>query len=157
MKLHLIRHAKTLQALPDENDFDRALAEHGKRQAASLAEYLKEKIVSCEVWCSQARRTKETYDILEKAGNSFRTITYFNEFYLCSKDAFLEKLWMDNSTEDVMIIGHNFGISDLANYFLDDMLEMRTCEYICIEFEAHRRNETSRETCVIVDRWKYDK
>lgn len=154
MKLHLIRHAKALQAVSNENDFDRALAEHGKKQAAALGNYLKEKNVACEVWCSDAKRTVETLQVLEEH-NKFKSTTFFNEFYLCPKEFFLEKLWTSSSTEDVIIVAHNFGISDLANYFLDDVIEMRTCEYICIEFSTDKRNETSRDAGIIIDRWKF--
>ncbi len=154
MKLHLIRHAKALQPVLNENDFDRALADRGIKQATALGAYLKEKNVTCEVWCSDAVRTRETLAIIEQQ-NKFDSITFFDEFYLCSKETFLEKLWLDSSAKDVIIVGHNFGISDLANYFLDDMLEMRTCEYICIEFKTEKRNETSRDAGVIVDRWTF--
>ena len=155
MKLHLIRHAKTLQATFNENDFNRRLMEKGISQAHALADYLKNKSINCEVWCSEATRTKETFTILNKKCN-FKKVAYFSELYLCSKRTFLELLWQDISDQDLIIIGHNFGISDLANYFLNEDLEMRTGEYICIDFVNYARNETSNGLGKMNDRWRLE-
>lgn len=153
MKLHLIRHAKTLQAEQHEKDVDRHLAEKGKLQARALGEYLNKNNISAEVWCSEANRTKETLKILESNCDFPKTI-YSIDLYLCSKKTFLEKLWKDNSVEDLIIVGHNFGISDLATYFLNEEIELRTGEYICIDFEGYKRNETSNGMGKLNDRWR---
>lgn len=155
MKLHLIRHAKTFQATFNENDFNRRLMEKGISQAHALADYLKNKSINCEVWCSEATRTKETFTILNKKCN-FKKVTYFNELYLCSKRTFLELLWQDSSKEDLIIVGHNFGISDLATYFLNEEIELRTGEYIGIDFENYARNETSNGLGKLIDRWRFE-
>jgi len=155
MKLHLIRHAKTLQAKLNENDFDRQLLGKGILQANALADHLKSNSINCAVWCSEATRTKETLALLEKKC-SFKNITYFNELYLCSKRTFLELLWQDPSKEDLIIIGHNFGISDLATYFLNEDIELRTGEYLCIDFGNYARNETSNGLGKQIDRWRFE-
>lgn len=155
MKLHLIRHAKTLQPEINERDFNRHLMEKGKRQAKALAKYLDELSVSCEVWCSEAVRTRETLTILQQKCK-FSSVTYMNDLYLCSAKTFLEKLWRDNSEEDLIIVGHNFGISDLAAYFLEEDIELRTGEYICIDFGNYKRNETSKGLGRLYDRWRFD-
>lgn len=155
MKLHLIRHAKTLQPEINERDFDRHLMEKGKRQAKALAKYLDEHSISCEVWCSEAVRTRETLTLLQEKCK-FSSVTYMNDLYLCSAKTFLEKLWRDNSVEDLIIVGHNFGISDLASYFLEEDNELRTGEYICIDFGNHSRNETSKGLGKMVDRWRFE-
>ena len=155
MKLHLIRHAKTLQASFNENDFNRRLMKHGIFQADSLADYLKSKSISCDVWCSEAIRTKETLAIINEKC-AFKKIEYYNELYLCSKRTFLELLWQDASNEDLIIVGHNFGISDLASYFLNDEIELRTGEYICVDFGKSARNETSNGLGEMIDRWRFE-
>lgn len=155
MKLHLIRHAKTLQPEMNERDFDRHLMEKGKRQAKALGIYLSERLVSSEVWCSDAVRTRETLTILEEKCK-FLTVTYMNDLYLCSAKTFLSKLWIDNSGEDLVIVGHNFGISDLAAYFLEEDIELRTGEYICIDFGNYKRSETSKGLGKLYDRWRFE-
>jgi len=155
MKIHLIRHAKTLQPEFNERDFDRHLMEKGKRQAIALGDYLNSKGVSCEVWCSESVRTKETLELIKEKCNLPDTI-YLLDLYLCSKSTFLEKLWKDKSNEDLIIVGHNFGISDLAIYFLDDEIELRTGEYICIDFGNYARNETSNGLGKLSDRWRFE-
>lgn len=155
MKLHLIRHAKTLQAEFNEQDFDRHLMKKGKSQANAMGDYLNKRGISCEVWCSEATRTKETLALIKEKCNLTK-VSYSTDLYLCSKRTFLEKLWKDNSTEDLIIIGHNFGISDLAIYFLDREIELRTGEYICIDFENYSRNETSGGLGKLLDRWRFE-
>lgn len=155
MKLHLIRHAKTLQAEFNERDFNRHLMEKGKDQAEALGEYLNNQNISCAVWCSEATRTKETLVILQKKCQ-FSEITYSTDLYLCSKRTFLEKLWLDKSNEDLIIVGHNFGISDLATYFLNEDIEMRTGEYLCIDFGNYARNETSNGLGKLLNRWRFE-
>lgn len=154
MKLHLVRHAKTLQPEPNERDFDRHLMEKGKRQAQALGSYLFKHHVFCDVWCSEANRTVETLEIL-KEKCQFKTISYFRELYLCPKETFLDKMWKDTSKEDLLIVGHNYGISDVASYFTDEYIDLRTGEYICIDFGDYGRNESSKGLGKTLDRWRY--
>ena len=58
------------------------------------------------------------------------------------KKTYLKLIWQENHPDDLVLIGHNFGISDLANYFLDNQIELRTAEYICIEFPFDSWGET---------------
>ncbi len=155
MKLHLIRHAKTEQASFNENDFNRRLMERGILQAKALGDYMKNYAINCEVWCSEATRTKETLAILAQK-NAFKKISFSSELYLCSKRTFLELLWKDSSDKDLIIVGHNFGISDLATYFLGEDIELRTGEYIGIDFGDYARNETSNGLGKRIDRWRFE-
>lgn len=155
MKIHLIRHAKTLQASFNEHDFNRHLMEKGILQANALANHLKSNSIECEVWCSDAVRTKETLAILAQKCN-FKNVVFSSDLYLCSKRTFLELLWKDISNEDLIIVGHNYGISDLATYFLNEEIELRTGEYICIDFGKYARNETSNGLGIMVDRWRHE-
>lgn len=156
MKLHLIRHAKTHQAGYNENDFNRRLMEKGIQQSIELGKYLKANSISAEVWCSEAVRTKETLAIIQKECD-WQDVTFSRDLYLCSKRTFLERLWKDSSNDDLIIVGHNFGISDLASYFLDSPIELRTGEYIGIDFENFSRNQTSNGIGNLIDRWRFEK
>jgi len=151
MKLHLIRHAKA--NYPKEMlDFDRSLSEKGRWQAEKLADYLSSKLLPSDVWCSAAQRAKETFSFIEK-GHSFFNKRIVNELYLCPKDFFLKELWSLGQKEDLLIVGHNFGISDLVNYFTGELLLMDTGEYICIDFGELNLNESSKDTGTIIDRF----
>ncbi len=146
MKLHLLRHAKTEQFSPTGKDFDRELMERGRKQSAQLNQFLSNQdLKNTVVLCSSSARTKETLSFITanfKEENCF----FEKDLYLCSVKTFLEILWKMDDGNDLFIVGHNFGISDLANYFLGDEIEMRTAEYLLITFPFENWNETSRAT-----------
>ncbi len=151
MKLHLIRHAKAQSPL-QQLDFDRPLSEKGKVQANSLAAFLLDKQLPDEVWVSSASRTLETLSYLESS-HSFFEKKMMDELYLCSKDVYLKKLWSKKQNGDLLIVGHNFGISDIVNYFTGELIMMKTAEYICIDFGDFNLNESSKETGIIIERF----
>ncbi len=154
MVLHLIRHAKTNQVSQSGKDFDRPLLERGWKQCEELTDYLKKKdFGTSKIICSSAKRTRETLEGT-KACFTSSEIEFSEELYLCSISTFLKKIWSENHQKDLVIIGHNFGISDLANYFLDRQDEMRTAEYVCIEFPFDTWEEAFQATGSLKDHYR---
>ena len=154
MKLHLIRHAKA-EKPSGQSDISRNLAEKGIKQSIGLSEYLKDKLSNTIVWCSDANRTRETLKYISK-NNDFNSIHYKIDLYLCSKETMLEQIWNTSADKDIVIIGHNFGISDLANYFTKELLLMQTGSYICIDFGNLMLKESSINTGRIVDQFRFE-
>lgn len=150
MKLYLLRHAKTNQQSPTGNDFDRKLLPKGVAQCALMKDHLKG-LENIRIWCSSAQRTRQTLDLIDVKS---KYVSYFDDFYLCSKEAFLERIWDLEDADDLFIIGHNYGISELAGYLTDEYVELRTCEMICIEFDSINWSEVSRGLGTIVDRYR---
>lgn len=153
MKLHLLRHGKTQQQSSTGRDFDRELIEKGLIQCQMLGEYFKKNDLSCETWCSGAKRTRQTYANVAK-NLRLDKIVMRDDLYLCSRTKLLEALWGHDGNEDLLIIGHNFGISDLATYLTDVRIELRTGGYICIEFDDFRWAELSRGLGTIADQYR---
>lgn len=153
MKLHLLRHAKTDQHSETGKDFDRMLLPKGRKQCALMSSHLKDLGKIEELWCSSAARTKETLNLIKSEINLPKP-HYYDELYLCSRQDYLERIWSHSKKGDLFIIGHNFGISDLASYLTDRHIELRTCGYICIEFDTKNWNEISRGTGIIVDQFR---
>jgi len=77
-----------------------------------------------------------------------------DDLYLCEQETFLKKLWDLNHENDLFIIGHNDGLSDLASYFAVEMIHLSTCEYICFSFLADSWAELSRRTGTIANRFR---
>ena len=154
MQLHLIRHAEAEHSLSNRSDINRKLSDTGKRQANALANYLSSRIKGIEVWCSSAQRTFETSQLLAEVVE-FSAIHYIDEFYLCSMHTFMAHLNASTSEDDLVILAHNFGISDLLNYYTDADIDLCTAEYVCIDFGALNRNELSKGTGIIVDRFHH--
>ena len=152
MRLHILRHGKTNQKSPTGKDYDRELLPKGIGQCSAQSKHIR---VSddCTVWCSAAKRTRQTYSYLN-ASHSYPKASYFEDLYLCSRDHLLKQIWQKNDGDELFLIGHNFGISDLASYFLDELIELRTGEYICLAFPFDLWSETSRGTASLVDRFR---
>ena len=153
MKLHLLRHGKTQQQSSTGSDFDRELNPKGTIQCEMLSEYFKKIDLHCEVWCSTAKRTRQTYSRVNRA-EQFDRVHMRDDLYLCSRDTMLTALWERSEDEDLLIVGHNYGISDLATYLTDVRIELRTGGYVCIEFEGFNWKELSRGLGTIVDQYR---
>lgn len=153
MKLHLLRHGKTHQLSDSGRDFDRKLNEKGEIQSQLMGEYFNTTHLDCETWCSGAKRTRETYSNVAKKAELAKVVMR-DDLYLCSRDHILKELWTRAGKEDLLIIGHNFGISDLATYLTEMRIELRTGEYICIDFDGLEWPEISRGTGSIWDQYR---
>lgn len=145
MNLFLIRHAKTEKIAISGKDFDRELAEKGRLQAEKLNDFLaKFDFNSVDIWCSDAVRTKQTLSYFDTQFPS-TNIEFKNELYLASATEVKELIWNTESDRDLLIIGHNEGISDIASYFLGEDIHLKTATFIQISFEAKSRQEWSAD------------
>lgn len=154
MRLHLIRHAKTNQVSPTGKDYDRQLMDRGWQQCLELdAFFAKMKWAETDVICSGAMRTRETLEGIQ-ANFTKENIGFTDDLYLCSEKDYLKLIWSQSGSNDLVLIGHNFGISDVANYFLDTFLEMKTAEYICIEFPFDQWDLTFKATGILKNRFR---
>lgn len=156
MRLHIIRHAKTNQESPTGHDFDRQLLPRGKRQCATLLKFLQTKNWDVPtILCSGAKRTRETFSGIEYAFLTKR-LRFDDQWYLCSHKTWLETLWKEDRAKDMVLIGHNFGISDLVEYLTEKDIVLGTSEYICIEFEGDDWMEISKGNGKIIERFRPD-
>ena len=134
-KLHLLRHAKTEQNSISGRDFDRELRAKGIQQAKKLGERLGDQLKGASVICSSAKRTKQTLELI-KRHTSLKNITYLDGLYLASSEE-IEKIIIrqQNTNDELLIIGHNFGLSDFAGTAINTDIYLRTCEYLLIEID----------------------
>ncbi len=136
MKIHLLRHAKTEVLSPTGKDFDRELAEKGLRQAIEMKAFLsKTDWKKTLLLCSDASRTKQTLENVALEGQ-FKAIEYSNELYL-AEAMHLKTLIADQENYDLFIIGHNNGLSELAEELCSNSICLKTCEYIQIECDEN--------------------
>lgn len=156
MNLHIIRHAKTNQISPTGRDFDRELLPRGEKQCATLKKYLADKNLNpLLIYCSEAKRTKQTFERIEIAFKE-KKVVFEKSWHLCDHQTWLKVLWNSNQQEDIVIVGHNFGKSDLASYFIGRDYELATSEYLCISFPFQKWSEVSVQTGTIVDQFRPD-
>jgi phosphohistidine phosphatase len=150
MKLHLLRHAKTNQISPTGKDFDRELLPRAYQQCVELKRYLQDHpIAPKHILCSSAVRTRQTLDQI-KALFADVPVTFLNELYLASAGELLKIINELQSPEDVLLIGHNEGISELASELSATFILLKTCGLVSLEFPFESSAMVSKETGVLV-------
>jgi phosphohistidine phosphatase len=114
--LHLLRHAKSSWDDATIPDHDRPLAPRGIRAARTIAAHLPSAgIRPTLVLCSSARRTVETLEALRAALGEAAEVRIDPTLYGADASEILERLRVvDAATSQVLVIGHNPGLHDLA-------------------------------------------
>ncbi len=154
MKLHILRHAKTEKISNSGRDFDRKLMEKGKSQATIMASFLEHKNwKETSLFCSSAQRTRETFDIVCK-NIDFKKVCFEQNLYLSGLSDLLNFVWEQKTSIDIFILGHNDGLSHLASYFSGKEIHLKTCGYVCVEFQIYSSEEMSRDSGILIDAFR---
>lgn len=137
--IHLIRHAKSSWDNPDLDDFSRTLNERGKKDAQFMANKLKELGCNPDYFLSSpAKRTTETSKIIATALNfNFEKIIFEEKIYVSSLKQLLQIVnEIPNNFNNIVFVGHNPTLTQLANYFTNDFIDnIPTCGIVKIELE----------------------
>ena len=136
-RLFVVRHGKAEAKHPD-GDFYRALAPRGQRDAESLGKWSQSAhVLGSPVLTSAAVRTTQTTALLREAWQADETaITVLEEGYLASDRAWLG--WinaLDNRHEQVWIVGHNPGLSELVERLTEQPVWLPTCGMAEVELQ----------------------
>jgi len=124
-KLILLRHAKSSWKDLSINDFDRPLNKRGNRDVSIMAnEFLKKNIKLDVIISSSAKRTLDTAKVFAKALGFGSNILENDDLYEASSYEILKCInHIDNIYNNVLIVCHNPGITNLANYLSDFLIE----------------------------------
>jgi phosphohistidine phosphatase len=154
MKLHLLRHAKTDQKSSSGKDIDRKLLTKGQKQSLEMGKYFNDiGFDPSIILCSSSVRTRETIAQIQKLHTFKSDIIYLENLYLCKKEELLLILCGQINTKDVFIIGHNDGLSDFASYLTDDYIDLKTCDFVTIDFEINTWQEASKGLGKVTNRF----
>ena len=139
----MARHAEAIASF--SLDFERALSEKGKNQCVELKNFiaLKEIGSNNKVFCSSAKRTKGTYSLIF---NRSEKVSFHKSLYLASLNDLLAFICSLESKEDIFLIGHNNGLSDLASYLTGKSVGMKTAACVEIEFPFETSKFISKKT-----------
>jgi phosphohistidine phosphatase len=137
--LYLVRHAKSSWEVPDLADFDRPLSDRGVSDAPRMGRRITEYKQSPQlIYTSPAVRTLSTAKIIAAAiGYPEQSIVADKKIYHTDADSLLDiiKKFADEK-ECVMLVGHNPGLTQLANALLDETIEnIPTCGVIRAELK----------------------
>lgn len=129
--LTLLRHAKSSWKDPDLDDFDRPLNGRGQRDAPMMARRLAGRIFEPDlVLGSPALRIRQTLEVFVQELNIDPAIVIFDErIYLAEVEDLIDLVrGIPDDRCRVLLVGHNPGLTELANYLTGDELEnLPTC------------------------------
>jgi phosphohistidine phosphatase len=113
--LVLLRHAKSAwpEGVPDH---DRPLAPRGRRDAPAMGRWLRAAgHVPDLVLCSTARRTRQTWELVQPALQATPPVRFEDQIYEASAATLLELVrGAPPAAKTVLVIGHAPGIPELA-------------------------------------------
>ncbi len=142
--LLLSRHAKSSWQ-GDLDDFDRPLNDRGLRDSLNMGErvFVRQRVPQVIV-SSPAKRAISTAQRLAKTMQlTDAMIVEEPIIYEASSDALYNLIWaMEEGFDQVMVVGHNPGISSLAQSLVTVSVEpFVTCEIVCIVFQCNTWDE----------------
>jgi phosphohistidine phosphatase len=146
MKLHLLRHAKTNPHSPTGLDFDRELLPRGYEQITELKTFLKAHPIDPKIiLCSSAKRTCQTLSEIQDFWPS-ASIRFIDDLYLASKQEILSEICALQTSDEILVVGHNEGLSELAMNLGRPRHLLKTCGFISMEFPFETSAYISQDT-----------
>ncbi len=116
--LCLLRHAKSSWGDSSLDDFDRPLADRGRRAAARMAAYLLKAGPRPDVvLCSPARRAVETWEPVADLLGASGQVRFEPDLYLASPGLVLNRIRAQpGGVAIAMVVGHNPTMEELAHH-----------------------------------------
>jgi len=156
-KIYLIRHAKSSWKDPDKPDFARPLNKRGKKNAPEIGQYLKkQKLIPDLFLSSPAKRAISTAKLIAKELDFPEERIVQNERIYEANIAELISIIseIDDQLNNVFLIGHNPGITDLANKLSNTfVVNLPTSAVFGIEFNVDHWKEikNSKGNCILFE------
>src|SRR5690606_9776363 len=139
--LYIIRHAKAETFSFDKKDFDRPLLQDGINRVRTHALLLKEEVIKKEkktlIVSSTAVRAAETATIFANIiAYPEQEIRWDPSIYEAHYLEILKSINDVSSTFDqLLIFGHNPGLSDLVEYISNEFISLKTASIACLTIE----------------------
>lgn len=136
-RLILLRHGKAEEWGP--TDFERRLHERGIRQSLQrgidfrLKSWLPDLILS-----SDAQRTKETtMQLLQGLEFTENNVQWNHALYNASSNTILHEIMqVSDDVNELVVVGHNNGLSEVVSFFYGDYAALKTSGYARFEFNT---------------------
>ena len=150
--LIIVRHCKSSWADLSLSDFDRPLNKRGNIDGELMSNYLKEKEKKIDkLISSTSKRTRLTSKyFIEKI--HFNSISYLDELYHASYSEIIKIISkIENNFNNIMVIGHNPGLTELINHFTDMRIyNIPTTGIIKVEFKEAKWSKITENKGKIV-------
>ena len=149
LKLYILRHGKAVKPKGSIRDFDRKLNKKGTAQINQVGYILKnDQTVIDQIIASGAQRTQETAEIMN-FHMGLDKITFDDDLYLTTRENIQSILAEHATKKNVLLVGHNFGLTHFVNYLTGDNLMLSTGMMVEISFTFDDWNLLSSETGII--------
>ena len=139
-RLFIVRHAKAERAEPGGEDFDRPLAPRGEHDAVAVGRRLAGGgIHPGAIVASPAQRTLATAKLIARELDfPWKEIRTAKSAYLASGDALLNLVHrLDEGAESALLVGHNPGVSELAQSLVRDFeQDLTTAAVVAVDLPA---------------------
>ena len=153
--IYFIRHGKAGQDFPAGGDFARTLTGRGRLDAMRLGEILHQhNLLPDALLASPAARAKETAErIAENVKFKKKHIHWIPKLYLADANTILHVVReQDDAAKCIFLIGHNPGITDIANLLLENasIEPLGTCGIAGVLFRAKSWHELQENSCHLI-------
>ncbi|MDF1735944.1 MAG: histidine phosphatase family protein [Minwuia sp.] len=121
-RLLLLRHAKAAAPAQGQGDHARNLNPRGRAASQAMGQYMALNNLEPDlVLCSDARRTRETWDgIASSAAWQDTEVRFIKALYLAESSRIAQIIGREaGSARTLLLIGHNPGIEELAGILAD--------------------------------------
>jgi phosphohistidine phosphatase len=148
--IYLVRHAKSSWKYAELDDFERPLNKRGRKSLLAMRDIFKNlKVAPDLILSSPATRAAMTARaIADIIDYPLDKIQYREALYMAGDDILVKIIKeIEDSVQKAMVIGHNPGLTDLANYVSDQVTaNIPTCGMFCVDLDVSSWNKT-REHC----------
>lgn len=157
--LILVRHAKSSWSQANTADIDRPLKKRGHRDAQLVGSWIntyckQNTIRTVKQLVSPASRTQLTAKLISESLSENQHACQISSetvdsIYLAEPSTLIEIiLQQEDSTNCVMIVGHNPSMHELAEYYSTTHIEkFPTCAAACFRFRGESWRTTSSSNC----------
>ncbi len=151
-KIYIIRHAKSSWKDLNLDDFDRPLNKRGRFDAPLMGEKLKSKNIMPDiVISSSALRTKLTAQTITQKVGYTKDILFSKDLYESSASVIYDKLSnLDDRYKTVFLFGHNTGINEFVEKYVEFYENVPTCGVVEIDFNCASWKEISKRNAKLV-------
>ncbi|MGM0580147.1 MAG: SixA phosphatase family protein [Bacteroidota bacterium] len=143
-RIILLRHAKSSWDFPHLHDYDRPLNDRGKRDVPKMAQWLSLQAINADwIISSGAERAKNTAIAFQAVLNIPMEIN--DQLYHASRSKLLNLIKQTNNDINCLIlVSHNPGLNDLADYLLSGFPEnIPTTGIVSLKLDIEKWSEAS--------------
>lgn len=146
-QLIIMRHGKSDWDDYEMDDFDRSLTKRGMENASQMGQFILQKCgVPYQFISSSAKRAFDTAVIVADSMKfPVSSIIKEDKFYLASYSTIFQLIKKtDDSVLDLILFGHNPGLTELINHLGVELDNLPTASCVCFQFDVENWNAINK-------------